>query len=337
MHSQTRLGDLGSAQTPRSAWLNPRLVLDVAAVIALVVVFGLAPQFYSNELLLLTMLVYIALAQGVNVIYGFTGYLPFGYVGLFGVGAYGASLTTLDWHVPIEVGVLLGGVAAVLVGLALTPLLKLSGAYFAIASLAAAEILLTVIGNPSLTSITKGPYGINLAVAYNSGFSYGAAIVVAALSVGVVVYLRHGRLGLALRAVRDDPVSAEMAGVNVVRERAIAWLISAAIAGLAGGVYAWAISVFYPNAVFSISLTVLAIVFAIFGGVGTVWGPLLGAVVLYGLYNAIGISQPQDFQLIYGILIIVLVLFLPGGIASLGRIVRSRGRTQIRSLGDENG
>ena len=117
--------------------------------------------------------------------------------------------------------------------------------------------------------------------------------------------------------MKQDPTSAAMAGIDVVRERLIVWLVSALVAGLAGGVYAWNLSVFYPDAVFTLQISVFAIVFALFGGVGTVIGPIVGAAVLYTLYSAIGISSPQYFQLIYGALIVLLVLFLPGGILSL--------------------
>ena len=108
-----------------------------------------------------------------------------------------------------------------------------------------------------------------------------------------------------------------MAGINVVRERIIAWLCRALIAGLAGGVFAWYVSVFYPETVFSGEFTIFAIVFALFGGSATVVGPVLGVVILYGIYNAVGISMPQYFQLIYGALIMALVLFLPNGLVSL--------------------
>ena len=108
-----------------------------------------------------------------------------------------------------------------------------------------------------------------------------------------------------------------MAGVSVVRVRTIAWLISALIAGLSGGLFAWQISVFYPETVFDLSISIFAIVFTLFGGAGTLLGPIAGVLVLYGIYNAIGITVPQYFQFIYGALIVGLVLFLPNGLASL--------------------
>jgi branched-chain amino acid transport system permease protein len=124
---------------------------------------------------------------------------------------------------------------------------------------------------------------------------------------------------MALQAIREDSISASMAGINVVRERVIAWLLSALIAGLAGGVFAWYVSVFYPETVFSGEFTIFAIVFALFGGTATVLGPIFGVLILYGIYNAVGISTPQYFQLIYGVLIMGLVLFLPNGLVSLFR------------------
>lgn len=323
----------GRAQSSASRTHRRRLdrgtISDIAAVVIPVAVFLAAVHLYSNELLLLNMLVYAVLAQGINLIYGFTGYLPFGYVAFFGGGAYGASLSILYLHVPALLAVALGGVAGALLGALLIPLLRLSGAYFAIASLAAAEAVYQVISNPSLSSITHGPYGINLVTTYNESLSYDAAVALLGLSMLGIAVLRRSRFGLALRAVASDPVSAEMAGVWVVRERSLAWLISAAFAGLAGGVFAWAISVFYPSDVFNLTISVFAIVFALFGGVGTTWGPLLGAVVLYGLYSLVGLNYPQYFQLTYGLLIVALVLFLPGGLGSLARAIQGRWRSRV--------
>src|SRR5262249_41600499 len=152
---------------------------------------------------------------------------------------------------------------------------------------------------------------------FNPSDAYTTALVVMALTVGGVVYLRNSSFGLALQAVREDAVSAAMAGVNVVKMRVIAWLASALVAGLAGGVYAWYVSVFYPDNVFSAEFSIFAIVFALFGGVAPILGPIVGVIILYGVYNLIGFTTPQYFQLIYGLLIMGLVLFLPAGLMSL--------------------
>ena len=199
----------------------------------------------------------------------------------------------------------------------LTPLLRLSGAYFAIANLAASLAVLHFVANPALENITRGPYGVSLTGTFNPTLAYTAALVVLALTLGAVVFLKNSRFGLALQAVREDAVSASMAGVNVVRMRVIAWLASALVAGLAGGVYAWYVSVFYPDNVFSGDFSIFAIVFALFGGVATITGPIVGVIILYGIYNLIGFTTPQYFQLIYGLLIMGLVLFLPAGLVSL--------------------
>ncbi|MBW7964213.1 MULTISPECIES: branched-chain amino acid ABC transporter permease [unclassified Bradyrhizobium] len=286
-------------------------------LVPLIAVFAVLPGLYQNHLLLFNFVTFLILAQGVNIIYGFTGYLPFGYVGFFGAGAYGFAVLVMHYQSPALVAVLAAGLVGVLLGLLLTPLLRLSGAYFAIANLAASLAVLHLVANPALEGITKGPYGVSLTGTFNPSHAYDAALVVLTLTVGGVVFLKNSSFGLALQAVREDSVSASMAGVNVVKMRIAAWLASALVAGLAGGIYAWYVSVFYPDNVFSGEFSIFAIVFALFGGVATISGPIIGVLILYGVYNLIGFTTPQYFQLIYGLLIMGLVLFLPAGLVSL--------------------
>ena len=305
--------DIPVSRSPRLRGLRAgALVLAVTAL-----AFAVAPHLYGNLSLLFTMMTFMALAQGLNLLYGFTGYLPFGYVGFFGSGAYATSLLVLHTHLPVLGCVAGGTLVAVLLGLVLGPLLRLSGAYFSIANLAASQILYFVVSNPNLSDITGGPYGLKIEQVYDPDLSYFVMLGVLLLSCALAAYFRASRFGMSLRAIKQDPLSAAMAGIHVVRARLIVWLVSAGVAGLAGGVYAWNLSVFYPDAVFTLQLSVFAIVFALFGGVGTVIGPMVGAALLYALYSAIGISTPQYFQLIYGGLIALLVLFLPGGVLSL--------------------
>ena len=296
----------------------PKIVRHVLFVLLPVVaVMAFLPLFYKNQLLLFNFLVFLTLAQGVNVIYGFTGYLPFGFVGFFGAGAYGFSMAVIHLHWPPLVAIAVGGAAAMAYGMLLTPLLRLSGAYFAIANLAASLALYQLVSNPAMENITKGPYGISLSGIHNPALSYGVGVAILAATLMLVIFLRNSRFGLSLQAIKDDPISAAMAGIHVVRARTIAWVASALIAGLIGADFAWHVSAFYPDTVFSAEFSIFAIVFALFGGVATVSGPVLGVVLLYGLYNFIGISTPQYFQLIYGVLIVLLVLFLPAGLVSL--------------------
>ncbi len=295
-------------------------------VLPLLALFAVLPSLYDNGLLLLNFVVFLVLAQGLNLTYGFSGYLPFGYVGFFGAGAYGFSmLVTLAGAGPV-LAVVGGGVAALLVGLLLTPLLRLQGAYFGLASLAASEALLHLIANPSLQSVTGGPYGVKLALPYTPGFTYGIALGILVLTMGLVAWLRHSRFGLQLRAARDNPLAASMAGMDIVRGRLVVWLASAVAAGLIGAVSAWRASTFFPEAMFDINFSIFAIVFTLFGGAGTLAGPVLGVLLLYGLYNALGVSAPQYFQLAYGVLIMLLVLFLPEGLASIPRHFAPRGK-----------
>jgi branched-chain amino acid transport system permease protein len=280
-------------------------------------IFLILPNVYANRSLLFTIMTYIALAQGLNLLYGFTGYLPFGYVGFFGVGAYGMSLLVLKAHAVAPIAVCGGAVAAIFVALILSPLLRLSGAYFSIANLATSQIMYFTVANPTLSDFTGGPYGLNIEQVFDPTVSYLAMLAIMLLACAVAIFFRNSRFGLALRAMTQDFVSAQMAGINIVKLRLLVWLASAAVAGLAGGAYAWSISVFYPEAVFALQISVFAIVFALFGGVGTVVGPVIGAAVLYLLYDAIGISLPQYFELLYGFLIVLLTLFLPDGVLSL--------------------
>jgi branched-chain amino acid transport system permease protein len=276
-----------------------------------------APFGYSNTLLLFQFVMYLTLAQGLNVIYGFTGFLPFGYVGFFGAGAYGFALAVLHLHFPPFAAIAVAGLAALVLAVILTPLMRLSGAYFAIANLAAAQAVYLIVSNPALEDITRGPYGVSLSEVFSPAWSYGTALAILAATFGVVIWLRNSDFGLSLRAIREDPISAAMAGVSVVRSRIIAWLIAALIAGLSGAAYAWQVSVFYPETAFDFSIGIFAIVFTLFGGAATLLGPILGVFILFGIYNAIGITVPQYFQLIYGVLIMGFALFLPDGMTSL--------------------
>src|SRR5246127_2638859 len=174
----------------------------------LLVVFAVLPGVYQNHLLLFNFVIFLILAQGVNIIYGFTGYLPFGYVGFFRAGAYGFAIMVMHLQSPAVLAVMVAGLVGVALGLLLTPLLRLSGAYFAIANLAASLAVLHLIANPALEPITRGPYGVSLTGTFDPTYAYAAALVVLALTLAAVVFLKKSRFGLAVPAVREDAVSA---------------------------------------------------------------------------------------------------------------------------------
>ena len=255
-----------------------RIVLDTSIAAAVVLAMGVLRGVYSNELMLFNFIVFLTLAQGLNIIYGFTGYLPFGYVGFYGAGAYGFALVVMHLHAPALAGMAAAAVAALVLAVILLPLLRLSGAYFAIASMAAAQAVYEIVANPDLEDITKGPYGVSLSEVFAPAFSYYTALAILAATLLLVVWLRNSRFGMSLQAIRDDPISAAMAGVSVVRGRTIAWLLSALVAGLVGGVFAWHISVFYPDTAFDLSVSIFATVFLLFGGATTLERASAGGV-----------------------------------------------------------
>ena len=132
-----------------------------------------------------------------------------------------------------------------------------------------------------------------------------------------MVWLRNSRFGLALQAIRDDPVSAGMAGVSVVRGRTIAWLLSALVAGLVGGVFAWHISVFYPDTAFDLGISIFATVFVLFGGATTLTGPLLGVLHPVRRLQCDRHHRAAVFPVHLRRADRGLVLFLPNGLVSL--------------------
>jgi branched-chain amino acid transport system permease protein len=148
-----------------------RIVLDTGIAATVVIAMGVMRGVYSNELMLFNFIIFLALAQGLNIIYGFTGYLPFGYVGFYGAGAYGFALVVMHLHAPALIGMVAAAVAALVLAVILLPLLRLSGAYFAIASMAAAQAVYEIVANPDLEDITKGPYGVSLADVFAPAFS----------------------------------------------------------------------------------------------------------------------------------------------------------------------
>ena len=149
-------------------------------VVPLVVAFALMPGLYRNQLLLFNFVIFLTLAQGVNILYGFTGYLPFGYVGFFGAGAYGFSLAVMHLQSPAFPALVCAAGVAVLLGFLLTPLLRLSGAYFSIASLAASLAVLQLVANPNLEPLTRGPYGVALRGVFDPKLAYASALGVLA-------------------------------------------------------------------------------------------------------------------------------------------------------------
>ncbi len=295
-------------------------------VLPLALLFLLGPMLFANQGLFMELAIYVMLADALNIVYGFTGYLPFGFGVFFAVGAYGTAILVAFHGWPVALAILAGALFSALLSLLFTPLLRLSGAYFAIASLAAFEAVYLIFSNSSLTSVTGGPYGISFTSVYAPNLDYAVAAVLAVVSALTVLAVSGSSFGIALKAIREDRFAVELAGVNSLKYRTYAWLISSFLSGVAGGLYGWYLGFFYPEAVFSLTdFSVLVIVFVLFGGRGTVFGPLIGVAVLFAVYEFLTLYFSNLVLIIFGVLLVLLILFIPNGIMEqvtrLGRLL----------------
>jgi len=280
----------------------------------------------GTQRLLATVFMFVALAQGWNLIGGFTGYASFGQVAFFGIGAYTAAVLMTNYHVSFWAAMpaaIVGGVLfAVLIG---APLLRLRGHYFAIATLGAAEGAREVVNN--LTPLTGGGVGITVptfgAQAPTPYFGkpgfYIAFLVLAVLSIAVCALLARSRFGYAMVAVHEDEAAAGAVGINTTAVKVVAFAISGAIVAAAGAFYAFQQIQFYPESVFDASITVLMVIMVVIGGSGTILGPIAGAVGLELLSQYLRINLGLYNQLIFGAIIVVVVVFFPQGIVNFFR------------------
>ncbi len=285
------------------------------------------PLVYVNQAFFMTLVIYLILASSLNIIYGYTGYLPFGFAVFFAMGAYGFGMgVKFGYGIPISL--LIGPGLSVLLSLVFLPLFRLRGVFFSIGTLGAFEAVYYFMSNstPAVAHYTGGPLGLSLPQVYSPDETYYIAVAVLVLALLVSYRIKRSKLGLSLQAIKNDVLSAYASGVIVSLDRNIAWWITAAFAGVAGSLYGWYISFFYPQAVFDITFTLFALVFVIVGGRGTITGPVLGTVILFSLYYFIGLSYPLYFQAAFGILIVLTVLFIPNGLID---IIRKRSGVEV--------
>jgi len=293
----------------KQAWLP--MLLFVPA-------FG-APYFFSDYALsfLLQLFMMIALAQAWNMISGMTGYVSFGHAAFFGVGAYTGALLLqagFAWWLAIA----MGGAIALLVSIPLGFLtLRLRGPYFAIAMLGLNEVGRIVA--TLWVSLTNGGDGMTLAPSLLPSLqtNYFAMLGLAVIATLLVARVYHSRFGLELRAIREDEGAADMIGVNTTRDKLFAFILSALIPGAVGAVYAMYTSYVEPRSVFAPAINIQMIVMVMFGGSGTVWGPVIGAGIVMSLREVLWAEFPALHLALLGGLLLVVVLFLPRGLVSL--------------------
>ncbi len=283
---------------------------------------------YTRGLIVLILL-YAGLSQGWNVLGGYCGQVSLGHALYFGIGAYTSSLLFTRLGVPPTIGLIPGGGLAAAVALLVGwPCFRLSGHYYAIATLVFGLIAVLLVNNWEFVNAAMGitiPFRqqswINLEFRTAVLPFHYAMLLYAALA-WIVAYLVEGaRWGYAWRAVKDDPEAARSLGVRIFPSKMAAAAISGAITAIGGSLYAQYIGFIDPESAFGLPLSVLIALPAVVGGVGTLWGPLLGSAVLIPVQQLsvayLGGAGGGVELMIYGALIVVLALARPQGLVSL--------------------
>jgi branched-chain amino acid transport system permease protein len=315
-----------------------RLDLRAPAVaVAGLAALGLVPLVVHRDDVLnlgVVFLLSVALAQSWNVLAGLAGQVNLGHAAFFGLGALVARSLWIA-GTPIVAAMAAGALVATTAGVALGLVaFRLRGAYFAIGTLAFAEILRLTVGN-TLSEISTLP--APTIAGYRLAARYYAALALALGSVGVVTALAASRLGLGMQAVREDEAAAEASGVGALGVKLRAVALSTGLAGLAGGVFAYYHVSYYPQHAFSPAWTFDALLITFIGGVGTVHGPLLGALFYVGLREYLAVRWADIHLLVFGVLFVAIVLLLPGGLveaaARLRRAAARRDRGPTRVTG----
>jgi branched-chain amino acid transport system permease protein len=295
--------------------LAPIVLILARIVLAIYPTFGTGYGLRS----VLQVFMWIALAGSWNLISGLTGYVSFGHVAFFGAGAYtaGILIASAGWSWPVAS--LAGGVAAGVLALGIGwPCLRLKGPYFAIAMLGLNEVLRALVSY--FEGLTGGGNGLSMPtldatvpVYYAMGLTAVAVTLAARLIIG-------SRFGLRLMTIREDEMAAEAMGIHTFRHKLLAFLLSAIGPGLAGALAARDQGYIEPLSVFPLATTITMIVMTLFGGKGTVWGPVLGAVVLFVAQELVWARYPYIHPLLFGAIIVAVVLAMPRGILGLLQI-----------------
>jgi branched-chain amino acid transport system permease protein len=314
------------------AWTGRRLAITAGVAGLLWLAVPLIAGTYEIRVLNLAMIFGIAVL-GLQLIVGYTGQLSFGHAAFFGIGAYTAALLAMKLAMPVFVTLPCAMLTAALAGLVLTPVLRLSGHYLAIATLAMGEIVFLLIN--TLKSVTNGAYGL-YGIPAPGAFGYEidsdeGFFILTALLMFAVLFVMHrltgSRFGRALLAVRENERAALACGVSATRHKTQAFVIGSACAGLAGGLYAHYSAYINPNS-FTFDTSVEMVTMVVIGGLGSMVGGLIGALAVVAMPEYL--RWLADYRLVfYGGLLVLFMLFLPGGLMDLVRMAaRGAGRLQ---------
>jgi branched-chain amino acid transport system permease protein len=295
-------------------------VTGLVASIGLLLLVGLAayPVFGTGYGVrtMQQIFMWIALAGSWNLISGLTGYVSFGHVAFFGAGAYAGAILVAGagWAWPLAA--LAGGGAAVVLAVVIGyPCLRLKGPYFAIAMLGLNEVLRALVSY--FEGLTGGGNGLSLPTLDASVPIYYVMGVLAVAVTAMAWLIVTSRFGLRLMTIREDEVAAEAMGIDTFHHKLAALLLSAVGPGVAGALMARDQGYIEPVSVFPLAITVTMIVMALFGGKGTVFGPVLGAVVLFVAQEIVWASYPYFHPLLFGAIIVAVVLLMPRGVLGL--------------------
>jgi branched-chain amino acid transport system permease protein len=290
-------------------------LIAVAAVGLLAIAPGLVSPFMVQFIINLFMLA--ILAESWNIIGGFTGYASFGNVAFFGIGAYttGILLTKVGW--PLAAALPAAGLVAMLfAGLIGLPILRLKRHSCAIATLGVAETMREIVYN---LEITGAGSGLVMPISRNPLLFFYLMLAILAAVTLTNAWLAASRFGYGLIAIREDEDAATAMGINTALYKTIAFALSGAFAGLTGGVFAYWITFIDPDAVFKVIVTIQMIIMAVFGGAGTIVGPLLGALVLASVSEVLSTQLVALAELFNGFIVVLVVLFMPKGLMDVLR------------------
>lgn len=278
------------------------------------------------------MFFFIALAGSWNIIGGYAGEIDFGHVVFFGLGSYTAAISYVNYGINIWVSFFLGGVVAMLFALLIgVPILRLRGAYFAVAMLAVAKVVEQLVSY--FADFTGGGAGISTGILLQEFedirvTAYYLMLFASVMSFFISHYVSYSRLGLSLRAIKASHEGAAAAGIDVLKSKVQAFMISGFIAGIVGAFNITVLFVVEPAQTFPTSLTVQMIIMTFVGGIAMVFGPVLGAILLSPLniyltkllanveINIFGLTLDfgSGYIIIYGVFFIGIILYLPKGI-----------------------
>jgi len=314
-------------------WIRPRAAVGLAvACVALALGPLLHSDLYLHNLLTLTFLG-IAAALAWNWLGGYLGQVSFGHAALFGLGGFVAARGEISLHLPMVLAWCFGGLVAGLYGLLWGhPTLRLRGPYFSIATIGVGEA--TRLIATYWDWLTGGSSGLSLPMHPNLKYTlYWYGLAIAALAMAASYALRRSSLGLSLLAIKSDVDAASDVGVGSVRLQDLVLFLSGAMMGVCGGFYASYFSYIEPGDMFGFDRSISWVLMGVIGGIGTIAGPALGAVIFVLLRQYLIASYPQLYLGLYGILLVLVILFEPLGLTGIALRLFHKARPDLSVTG----